>query len=73
MKRTFKLITWYIMLNKRLFRKKSFIAVLILLPFLAWGLSEVSKQESGILTVALVAAKYDAADNDIGLWRTVRI
>lgn len=66
MKRTFKLITWYIMLNKRLFRKKSFIAVLILLPFLAWGLSEVSKQESGILTVALVAAKYDAADNDIG-------
>lgn len=57
-----KIFTWYILLTKRLFKKKSFILVLLLLPCLSAGLLLVSTQESGVLTVALVAEKKEAAD-----------
>lgn len=57
-----KIFTWYILLTKRLFKKKSFVLVLSLLPCLSAGLLLVSTQESGVLTVALVAEKKEAAD-----------
>lgn len=57
-----KIFTWYILLTKRLFKKKSFVLVLLLLPCLSAGLLLVSTQESGVLTVALVAEKKEAAD-----------
>ena len=48
-----KIITRYWLLNKRLFKKISFIFILCLVPCLVGGLKIVSYQESGILKIAI--------------------
>ena len=42
------------LLNKRLFKKPSFVIILCMIPLLVLGLKLISKQESGIVRIALV-------------------
>ena len=50
----------YVLLNKRLFRKISFIVILCAVPLLILALEAISSMHGGIVTVALVAK--DASD-----------
>ncbi|MBR6487076.1 MAG: hypothetical protein IKT17_10340 [Lachnospiraceae bacterium] len=44
----------FLLLNKRLLKKKSFIIILCLIPLMVFGLKLVSERESGIVRIALV-------------------
>lgn len=56
----------YLLLNKRLLRKPSFIIILCMLPLLAAAMSVISKEDSGIITVALSQCDpHDEAASDI--------
>lgn len=44
---------WIFMLNKRLLRKKEFLLLLCLIPLLVLGIRLVSKQDSGMVTIAI--------------------
>lgn len=55
-----RLSRWFLMLNKRLYKKLSFIIILFLIPVLILTFSYVSKQDSGLLTIAL--AQVDKSD-----------
>lgn len=48
-----RIAMWYILLNKRLFRKWSFLLILCLVPLLVAGLRLAAQQDSGIVTIAL--------------------
>lgn len=50
---TFRIIKWYYLLNKRLFKKLSFILILCLVPLLVGGMNILSREESGIVRIAL--------------------
>lgn len=47
-------LKWFLMLNKRLYKKASFIAILILVPLCVMLFSSVSKQDKGFLHIILV-------------------
>lgn len=55
MNRLRKVLMWLYMLNKRLFFKKGFVVLLCLIPILVFGMKEVAKEDSGVLTVMLCA------------------
>ena len=44
----------FVLLNKRLFKKPSFVIILCMIPLMVLGLKMISKQESGIVRIALV-------------------
>lgn len=46
-------IMWFLLLNKRLYKKATFIAILLIIPIVIGAFSIVAKQESGIVRVAL--------------------
>lgn len=48
-----RIAVWYILLNKRLFKKRSFLLILCMVPLLMAGMRLAARQESGIVTVAL--------------------
>lgn len=48
-----RLIRWYGLLTKRLFKRPTFIAILLLIPALVLGYSAVAAEDSGVVTVAL--------------------
>lgn len=48
-----RFIKWQYMLNKRLLHKKIFVFLLCLIPVLVWGMSRLSEEDSGILTIAI--------------------
>lgn len=50
-----RIAVWYILLNKRLFKKWSFLLILCMAPLLVAGIRLGSQQESGIVTIALCA------------------
>ena len=63
----------FLMLAKRLMFKKSFIALLLLIPLLAGLMSAASKEDSGIMTVILVgegdegSLSHEAVDHIAGV------
>lgn len=48
-----KAAVWYVLLNKRLFKKWSFLLILAMVPLLVAGMRLGAQQESGIVTIAL--------------------
>ncbi|MDO4789307.1 MAG: hypothetical protein Q4A19_09145 [Johnsonella sp.] len=48
-----RIFRWYLLLNKRLLRKLSFIAVLLSLPLLTFAMRNAAKEESGVLHILL--------------------
>lgn len=57
MKRLFK---WFLLLNKRLYKKISFGLILLLIPVLVFTYSNIAKEDSGVLTIALAQEGDDA-------------
>ena len=51
---------WFLLLNKRLYKKFTFIIILALIPIVVLGLGIIAQQESGIATIAL--AQQDNTD-----------
>ncbi len=51
---------WCLLFLKRLYRKPVFLVLLLLIPLLTFGYSSLSRQDSGILTVAV--AQRDSED-----------
>ncbi len=57
---------WQYMLNKRLLHKKEFLILLCLIPFLVVGMTLLSKEDSGVVTVLLsVEDKKDSLVGEI--------
>ena len=50
-----KAFIWFLMLTKRLYKKASFLAILVLIPIVVLAYGQAAKSDSGILTVALAA------------------
>lgn len=48
-----KAALWLWMLTKRLYKKPTFLAILVLIPLLVLGYSAIAKGESGMVTIAL--------------------
>lgn len=44
---------WMLLLNKRLYKKVTFLLILLLIPVLVMGYGSAAQEESGILTIAL--------------------
>jgi ABC-2 type transport system permease protein len=55
-----RLLKWFLLLNKRLYKKLSFVLILLLIPVLVFSYSNVAQEDSGVLTIALAQAGDDA-------------
>ncbi len=67
MRRLKKLLTWVWLLNKRLFRKPTFLVLLLLIPLLVFGYGFVAGGESGMVTIVLAQEGEDSlAEQVIG-------
>lgn len=55
-----RVLKWFLLLNKRLYKKISFILILLLIPVLVFGYSNVAQEDSGVLTIALAQVGDDA-------------
>ena len=55
---------WQFMINKRLLHKRIFVFLLVLVPLLVWGMSRISEEDSGILTILI--SMEDAEDEIAG-------
>ena len=53
-------LKWLLMLNKRLYKKSSFIIIMLFIPLCVFALGIAAKQQSGF--VSIVLAKEDSAD-----------
>ena len=56
-----RLFLWYALLTKRLARKPAFLILLLCVPLLAGAMAVVARQDSSIVSVALVCDTADAA------------
>lgn len=57
-----KLLLWFWLLTKRLYKKPTFLVILALIPLTVLFYSLASKEESGVLTVALVGQEQICAE-----------
>lgn len=48
-----KIFLWYLLLNKRLLKKSSFILILCAVPLLVFGMRQVAGQDNGMLKIIL--------------------
>ncbi len=61
-----KYFMWFCLLNKRLYKKATFVIILMLIPAVVFALSVVSSQDSGFMTVSLAQQdKNDAISSQI--------
>lgn len=54
-----KIMKWLLLLNKRLYKKLTFVLILMLIPLLVFGYGFVAREESGIVTIALACEGED--------------
>lgn len=54
-----RLLKWFLLLNKRLYKKISFILILLLIPVLVFSYGNVAQEDSGMLTIALAQVGDD--------------
>lgn len=62
MKRLFK---WFLLLNKRLYKKLTFVMILLLIPSLVFAYANMAQEESGIMTIALAQVGNDPMASEI--------
>ena len=60
-----RMLVRFILLQKRLLRKYSFLLMLCLAPLFAAGVGQLSKEESGIATIALYLPEGDLVAKDV--------
>ncbi len=65
MNRIRKLLLWFAMLSKRLYKKPTFLALMILIPVLVLGYTAVTGGESGVITVGLTCQGDDPVAQEI--------
>lgn len=65
MKKCSQTLMWFLLLNKRLYKKAAFLIIMLLIPILVLGYSFVADDESGIITVALAKEGGDALTDRI--------
>lgn len=56
----------FMLLNKRLFKKPSFVIILCMIPLVVFGIRLIAGQESGIVRIALVNLAKDSKDTASG-------
>lgn len=54
-----KILKWFFMLSKRLYKKPSFVALLVIIPLLLISFSFAAKQESGFVNIVLAQEDKD--------------
>ena len=54
-----KLIKWFLLLNKRLYKKITFLLILLLIPTLVLSYGTLAKEDSGVMTIALAQEGND--------------
>ena len=59
-----RLWMWFLLLNKRLYRKVTFLGLMLMIPVLVLSFYSAAGQSGGIVTIAL--AQEDAADATAG-------
>ena len=57
--------TWLYLLSKRLYKKPTFLAILLLIPVLVFGYTASAKEDSGMLTIALVQEAPDTLGRQV--------
>lgn len=60
-----KLLLWFIMLSKRLYKKPTFLAVMVLIPVLVLGYVSLSGGDSGVITIGLTCYEPDPITQQI--------
>lgn len=60
-----KLFLWFVMLNKRLYKKPAFLVFMVLIPVLVFGYVSVSGGESGVITIGLAYREDDPITQEI--------
>lgn len=60
-----RLVKWFWLLNKRLYKKISFILILLLIPVLVLSYSNVAQEDSGVLTIALAQVGNDVMATNV--------
>ena len=55
MNQTKRLLRFFLLLCKRLYKKLTFVMLLVLIPVLVFGYGQTAQEESGLLTVALAS------------------
>ena len=59
-----RVLTWCVLTEKRLFKKISYIVVLLMVPVLVWGLMRGARQEAGMVTIGLYADAREGSFSD---------
>jgi hypothetical protein len=60
---------WGLLLWKRLYKKASFVALLLLIPVLVFGYGRVSQEDSGLITVALASEAAPVEPLTQAIWQ----
>ena len=60
-----KAAMWLWLLTKRLYKKPSFLAILLLIPLLVFGYRAITREDSGVVTVALAYEEKDPVTQEI--------
>jgi len=60
-----KLLTWFWLLTKRLYKKPTFLVILVLIPLLIFGYQGMAQGDSGIVTILLTQEGNDPIANEI--------
>lgn len=55
-----KLLMWFLLLNKRLYKKFTFIVILLLIPLMVLAMGIIAREDSGFISIAL--AQSDPED-----------
>ena len=59
-----RVLTWCVLTEKRLFKKISYIVVLLMVPVLVWGLMRGARQEAGMVTIGPYADAREGSFSD---------
>lgn len=60
-----KLLLWFLMLSKRLYKKPTFLVLILLIPVLMFGYIAISGGESGVMTIGMVCQEQDPITDEI--------
>lgn len=60
-----KLLLWFLMLSKRLYKKPTFLVLIVLIPVLLFGYMAISGGESSVMTIGMVCRQKDSVTDEI--------
>ena len=60
-----KMAKWFFLLNKRLYKKITFVLIMLLIPVLIFGYGSLAQEDSGVMTIALAQHGDDPAARQV--------